>query len=270
MKIQLWHLLMLVFSFSCSAAPRTAKPAYSPGLQEIIAEATSGTHLPIRVETVAPDLDAQEAYQGQTTYKSHEIVMRVLGGISKDYDEALLGHEYFHVILHNRGFVNQTAVLKSYQLPNLRPEDSAVVLSDVQTVLGSCFLDALIDRETSKHGLKPALLNERQATGTLRAMTQTSAGLALRTEAILQKAEALTLFCLAIRKGGFSMEALNKAAEKLSPEIVREEQQLVKSFGKVECQLKEPKVCYDYTLQLRDAAGLHGIVFMAPEVEGGK
>jgi hypothetical protein len=139
---------------------------------------------------------------GRTFFRDNEIVVNVTTGSSKDYDEAMCGHEYFHIILHNKGFVSKTWVPPFHQLEDLTPEASPDVLTNLQINIPSCFLDELIDRETSKRGLKPEVINERSERSTIRSAERAALAPApaLRTQPTVQKAMALGLFCLAIRK----------------------------------------------------------------------
>jgi hypothetical protein len=189
--------------------------------------------LPIRVEIVTPEPGSADDYLGRTFFRDNEIVVNVTTSSSKDYDEAMRGHEYFHIILHNKGFVSKTWVPPSYQLDDLTPEASRDVLTNLQINIPSCFLDELIDRETSKRGLKPEIINERSERSTRRLAE--SAALApapaLRTQPTVQKAMALGLFCLAIRKRTFSMDAIEHAVGAMNSAIVIQERQLVNQFG---------------------------------------
>jgi hypothetical protein len=233
---------------------------YSENLHKLFREAQNGTSKRIEIarETVDPSHPA--AFQGNTRYGTDTVEIRVVSGISKDHDEALLAHELFHVVLYNKGFSAGVAHT-NYSIQGVRVSDFEQTLSQTGTAINSCFADELIDRETARRGFKPKLLTDLEAKENLDQIAKIAndSDLAIRTHTILQQSAALTVFCLAIRHPS-TTDAMDKADAKLTPNIVKFEKILFQQFKNSRCQVNDPKGCFALTLRLRDASGFSQIV----------
>lgn len=274
-RVILLSLTVLFSAISCvscqekkQASPpppsQVSGPKYSPKLQALLDRAQSGTSVPIHIETYTLSPGEPEPLQGNTRHADGGIFITVASGISKEYEEALLAHELFHVILDNKKF-NAGAGLKSpYRIPYMTMEDSMQSLHHIGTTLTSCFPDGLIDRETAKLGFKPELLTDRQVELILNQLRDASIppDAAVKTVTIMQKGSGLELFCLAKRRRDIPMDQIEKGESLISPEIVKAEKDLLKIFSGAQCKIDDPNGCYALTLKLRDAVGLNGILYL--------
>lgn len=249
---------------SGSASTQTSQSKYSPQIQALLNEAQSGAPVPIHIEMRILAPGEPEPLQGNTRHMPDGIFISVVSGISKDYEEALLAHELFHVILSNKKFDAGFGLKESYQIPYMTLEDSIQSLHAIGTYLSSCFPDELIDRETAKRGFKPELLTERQAALILNQLNDGSIpqDAAIKKASIMQNGAGLVLFCLARRHGNLPMDEIDKGEALVSPGIVKAEKELLKNFGKAQCEIDDPKGCYALALKLRDAIGLNGILYL--------
>ena len=231
----------------------------SPALQNLLREAQSGSSVPIRIETYTPDPSKPAAFQGQTWYRADKIEINVASGVSKSYDEALLAHELFHVVLHNKGFNPGVTLARGYVIPGLTAPDTNRFLAPIGTGVNSCFPDELIDRETAKRGFKPALLTDLQAEETLAGLKKSADQRIPVSDPLAQRGNAVNLFCLGLRRPS-SIQAIDKVADAWSPEIAKKERALRRQFAGSRCHFDDPKGCYALTVRLRDAAGFKGMI----------
>ncbi len=230
----------------------------SLALQKLLREAQNGSSVHIRIETYTTDPSKLAAFQGQTRYGTDEIEIDVASGVSKSYDEALLAHELFHVVLHNKGFNPGVKLAPGYVIPGLSTPDTDRFLAPIGTWVNSCFPDELIDRETAKRGFKPALLTDLQAQETLTGMKELG-DQRISISELAQRGYAVSLFCLGLRRPS-SIQAIDKLADVLSPEIAKTERALRRQFAGSRCHFNDPKSCYALTVRLRDAARFEGII----------
>ena len=233
----------------------------SLALQKLLREAQSGSSVPIRIETYTPDPSNPAAFQGQTRYDPDEIEIHVASGVSKSYDEALLAHELFHVVLHNKGFNPGVKLAPGYVIPGLSTPDTDQRLAPIGSWVNSCFPDELIDRETAKRGFRPALLTDLQAKEALTGMKKLADQRMSISGPLAQRGNAVQLFCLGLRRPS-SIQAIDKLADALSPEIAKTENALRRQFAGSKCHFDDPKGCYALTVQLRDAAGFKGMIVL--------
>ncbi len=181
-----------------------------------------------------------------------------MAGVSRDYDDALLAHELFHVILNNRGFAAGGAPVTSTS--GTRDFD---LLNNVVDFLNSCYSDELIDREMVKRGLKPKLLLDRQVEWTTQMASAYERNEAESWPEIGKNGQAVYLFCLAKRIPEQSMRMVeNKLKLAFGSSILNRENNLIAKVKGRRCQVNQPEACYHLTLQLRDAAGLKGLIYM--------
>lgn len=84
----------------------------SPALEALYVEAQSQEKRPIIV--VWMKATAADFYQGFTDFSDpKQVRIEVTRGVSRGHDEAVLAHELFHVILHNKGFGARIGTTKS-------------------------------------------------------------------------------------------------------------------------------------------------------------
>ncbi len=229
-------------------------------LQKLLREAESGSSVPIRIEAYTPDPSKPAAFQGQTRgYDTDEIEIHVASGVSKSYDEALLAHELFHVVLHNKGFNPGVKLFPGYVIPRTSEPDTDRFLAPIGTWVNSCFPDELIDRETAKRGFRPVLLTDLQAKETLTAMKKSVDQRTSISDPLAQRGYAVVQFCLGLRHPS-SMQAIDKLSDTLSPETAKTERALRRQFAGSRCHFNDPKGCYALTVRLRDAAGFKGMI----------
>jgi hypothetical protein len=221
---------------------------WSPAIQELIADAQSGSSVPIRIETFHLDVSKMVAYQGQTSYGDDAINMRVGAGVSKDYDEALLAHELFHVILSNKGASTRHVGENPHYNTISRSE-----IGSAGTRVNSCFTDELIDRETAKRGFKPGLLTDLEAKWVLAALERRTNNAYRISEPVLQRSDAVKLFCLGLRHPS-SEQRIDKLLDTVSPGTAKAERELRRKFNGVRCEFDDPKGCFALAVRLRDAA----------------
>lgn len=241
-------------------ALRSENGKWSVALQKLFRQAQDGSSVPIRVTTYSPRPSNPASFQGQTRgYDSDEIEIHVASGVSKSYDESLLAHELFHVVLHNKGFNPGVKLAPGYVIPGLSTTDSDRNLAPIGTWVNSCFPDELIDRETAKRGFTPFLLTELEAKETLTGLQQLVDQRISISDDLAQKGNAVNLFCLGLRRPS-SIEAIDKLSAALSPEILRTEKALRRKFAGDRCHFDDAKHCYALTVLLRDAAGFKGMI----------
>jgi hypothetical protein len=268
------YICLVLLLLATNGVPQTHdKPNAHPGpkelgsesgkrslaLQKLLRQAQSGSSVPIRIETYTPDPSNPAAFQGRTQYRTDEIEISVASGVSKSYDEALLAHELFHVILRNKGFNAGVGLAPGYVIPGVSASDTVRYFGPIETFVNSCFPDELIDRETAKRGFRPALLTDLQAKEALTGMKEMADHRISISETLAQSGNAVNLFCLGLRHPS-SIQAIDKLADALSPEIAKTERALRRQFTGSRCHFDDPKGCYALTIRLRDAAGFKGMI----------
>jgi len=231
----------------------------SLAIQKLLGEAQSGSSVPIRIETYTPDPSHPAAFQGSTSYGIDETVVHVASGVSKTYDEALLAHELFHIILHNKGFNPGVKLAPEYRIPGISEAGTDQFIRPIGMWVNSCFPDELIDRQTAQRGFKPSLLTDLQSKEALAGMKQEVDQKVSISDPLAQRGNAVQLFCLSLRHPS-SIQPIEKLANGLSPEIVKTERALRRQFVGSKCQFHNPRGCYAMTVRLRDAAGFKGII----------
>jgi hypothetical protein len=203
----------------------------------------AGDTRPILIE-VTPSSGPQP-YEGDLTETPNRFVIRVITG-TPDYEDALLSHELFHIILNTRAFTGMafTDHLSGYA-------------DKFGYDVNFCLSDDLIDRETRKRGFNPQLLQDLAMDWQRQALSQPLPA----NTVIDQKAMAVENFCFERRLSPELRRKFEKAARlKEGVPIVRSTRKLLSQFQGKQCVINDPENCYHLTLKLRDAAGYHDII----------
>jgi hypothetical protein len=136
-------------------------------------------------------------------------------------------------------------------------------LSRISTSLISCFSDELIGRELEKRGLKPRLQLEKEIDWTKKATLEHRLGEGDSWPTIIKDGQALSLFCLAKRTSAKSMRDIEKTIRPVvGSDCLDREAKLITIFHGQRCEMNDPKTCYKLTLQLRNAAGFKGVIYL--------
>ncbi len=237
-------------------------PNYSKRIQALLGEVKAVTDKQIIIKTIPA---TPQALQGHSNEFTDRIVITIMSGVSPDYDDALLAHELFHVILNSRGFAGGG-------IPS-QDSDAGIAEADRQRVdqalayfahqINSCFSDELIDRETLKRGFNPKLLLDKSVEWTVEQSAAYEANEGDEWPDLGKKGQAAVLFCLSKRLSVASMHRIETALEpKLGLSIFQLERKLALQFRGNRCDINEPDACYQLTLQLRNATGLKGIILL--------
>ena len=242
---------------------------YSQRLRQLLkdaqtAEVEAGTHRPITFET-STDL---RGLQGATNYTDDgRIVIKIPPASSPEYDDALKAHELTHVILNARGFAGvglaadpkAGAVFVGTDISGTKRQH---MLDLMGVVLSSCFPDELIDRETTKRGFKPELLLKRDMEAGIRMYSSLPNNYEYAAE-VEKHNQALHDFCLLRRLSKPLRLKFESATElKEGPSIDMLRKRLLETFAGKRCEIDKPEACYQYTLELRGAAGLKGVILL--------
>jgi hypothetical protein len=255
-------LLLTLGLFSPLALPdcwsSTIPSTYSKSVQDLFKRAQATDARPIIVKTIP---SSPQPLQGHTNGEADRIEITVMAGVSRDYDDALLAHELFHVILNSRGFADGGATVPYTSGPPDPELNSA--LNSIVHVLNSCFSDELIDRETAKIHLKAKLLLDTEVEQTTKMGSAYGRNEGELWPEAAKNGQAVVLFCLAKRIPEPSMRTVeDKLKFGLGPGILDRESKLIAKFKGRRCQINQPDACYHLTLQLRDAAGLKDLIHM--------
>jgi hypothetical protein len=184
-----------------------------------------------------------------------------MAGVSRDYDDALLAHELFHVILNSKGFAGGGAAMPSAS--GSRDAEIDKALNDLVSVLNSRFPDELIDREMVTIHLKPRVLLDTGVEQTMKVASAFGRNEGESWPLAAKNGQAVVMFCLAKRIPESTMRLLEgKMRFGLGSSILDRESKLIARFQGRRCQINQPEACYHLTLQLRDAAGLKGLIQM--------
>ena len=251
----------LLASFPWDLARATSNN-YSPRIQALLKEAQSGKSQPIEIHVVPSSLDP--FHQGHTDgMGTDHVVINVAAGPSRDYDDTLLAHELFHVILYNRGFTAGTIPERSYQIRGIDSQQSATAVNRMASTVSSCFPDELIDREMVKRGFKPKMLVDTEIKKTSEQLVNFAPGEIESSPETIKNGQALLSFCLAKRASAQSMHAFEKKFRPIiGPSILEKENNLLMRFRGKRCEINDPAGCHKLIVQLRDAAGMKGIVYV--------
>ena len=250
-------VLLLALGLVCASAlpdcwSSTIPSTYSKSVQGLFKEAQATDARPIIVKTIP---SSPGFLQGHTNGEADRIEITVMAGVSRDYDDALLAHELFHVILNSRGFADGGAPVTGTTDFDL--------LNKVVNNLNSCFSDELIDREMVNRGLKPKRLLDKEVEWTLQRASAYERNEVESWPEMGKKGQAVRLFCLAKRIPEQSRRKVeNRMKPALGSSIVDREKKLMTRFKGRSCQIDQTEECYQLTLQLRDAAGLKGVIHM--------
>ncbi len=237
--------------------------SHSKRIQTLLREAQASTSLPIVIKLVPVSLSPRK-FQGHTNYEERQIVVTAGMGVSPEYDEAILAHELFHVVLNNKHFAAGAKPVP-YTLQNNGKGRDLVdeALPTIASGLNSCFSDELIDREMMKHGFRPQLLLEREINETVQGANGFEPNEGDSWPDLVRHGQAMIFFCLAKRIPIQSMRDLEKKLRPIDGSTILDlEHKLIARFRGQKCQIDKPTACYKLTLQLRDAAGLKGIIVL--------
>ena len=259
------------------AAPRQAQKAaapvkYSPRIQKLYQRAQSGLSIPIH-DIPVPFADGGTQGTNRPTPDGRMWDVEHNYGKSNTYDEAVFAHELTHIVLMNKGFLNGSHMSKDGPRPSYDAKNhSPALYLSIKTIGPGSFVHELIDREMAKEGFKPQLLVEDE----MRQMENGASQFNPNEEEVSDEAReayALQLFEVGMRISVKSMRSFEERYKRkfgpdVGPDIVGRERKLSQQFQGQKCHINDPSNCFRLTLRLRDAAGMHGVMFFYNPASG--
>ena len=238
-------------------------PPYSKKIQSLLNEVNAMVDKKIVIHRIPP---GPQIRQGETIGTPYSWDITVTSGISPDYDDSVLAHELFHVILNVKGFAGGALPVPGVDagIPTLNQAQRAQLpqaLMLTATTINSCFNDQLIDRETLKRGFQPKLLLDKERDQTLQMAVGFEPNEGDEWPDVIKKGTAVLVFCESHRMSATSSKQYLAALKpKYGKTVFDHEKALEAKFRGQRCQINDPTGCYALTLQLRDTAHLKGVI----------
>lgn len=223
---------------------------YSERLQLLYNRATHVRMAPINIERL-PTTRHQNRNLASTCMDERQTCVQVAEGTTERESEAILAHEFYHILLWNEGFrfrpIGSTRINKA---------DIKMVSASLTAIL-NCFVDPIVDTRMLSSGFDVhpvSSLAQENHRNYLQSILLSGVELnKYRTSRLHQKYLALTLFCGSLREQFRSADAETLASQ-ISPSIVSNLAAIRKKSSKASC--KTPEECLVLMRSLREASGL--------------
>ena len=229
---------------------------YSKKLRTLIREAESSVGIPIKVEFFSPDSAEAAYHNGLTTYSESEVNIRAVAGVSREFDELVLAHEYYHVILHAKGFT------MDYKRQIISDPKWTAAFTNIISNVTSCFTDKIVDRQLQKRGFNTALGENRflETTSKMLRSEASSPNAGLKTIPILQKTLGMNFFCYTGSHRAPQFVQSLEASKLVSPAVAETEAALETGLRGV--RYDTPRAYFNATKRLRDLLGFRELVIL--------
>jgi hypothetical protein len=220
-------------------------------LQKFQREAEQVLGKPIQIVEVTDNMGVNT---GQTFCDENPVVIKLLATLDPGTKEQVLAHELGHSILCARGFLSGGFITD-------KAKDTGVwgVTSMLTVMIGSCYLDPLVDAEAERHGFKTDKLEE-SFFRTVKGHSREEVHQWVQKYGELSSAlTAIGLYCADLRPHAFTISELEDVYAN-EPKVMTKLQALKRDLGKPQCS--DAVSCFVLTKRLRNELGLQSLIFL--------